>query len=71
MWTYKGEIIKTTDQMLSKTERFVYLITNTINGKMYIGKKLLKFKRSRSPLKGKQNRRRYKVDSDWQDYYVQ
>ena len=36
---------------------------------MYIGKKLAKFKRSRRPLKGRKNKRRYKVDSDWQDYY--
>jgi hypothetical protein len=36
---------------------------------MYIGKKLARFKRSRPPLKGRKNKRRYKVDSDWQDYY--
>ena len=48
---------------------FVYQITNTTNGRMYIGKKLAKFKRSRRPLKGRKNKRRYKVDSDWQDYY--
>ena len=48
---------------------FVYLITNTTNGRMYIGKKLAKFKRSRPPLKGRKNKRRYKVNSDWQDYY--
>ena len=34
-----------------------------------IGKKLAKFKRSRKPLKGRKNKRRYKIDSDWQDYY--
>ena len=48
---------------------FVYLITNTTNGRMYIGKKLARFKRSRPPLKGRKNKRRYKVDSEWQDYY--
>ena len=48
---------------------FVYQITNTTNGRMYIGKKLAKFKRSRKPLKGRKNKRRYKIDSDWQDYY--
>jgi hypothetical protein len=36
---------------------------------MYIGKKLAKFKRSRPPLKGRRNKRRYKVNSDWEDYY--
>tara|TARA_R110001592_G_scaffold99593_2_gene283699 strand:- start:406 stop:828 length:423 start_codon:yes stop_codon:yes gene_type:complete len=48
---------------------FVYQITNITSGRMYIGKKLSRFKRSRPPLKGRKNKRRYKVDSDWQDYY--
>ena len=48
---------------------FVYQITNTTNGRMYIGKKLARFKRSRKPLKGRVNKRRYKVDSDWRDYF--
>ncbi len=30
---------------------------------------MARFKRSRPPLKGRKNKRRYKVDSDWQDYY--
>ena len=48
---------------------FVYLITNMTNGRMYIGKKLARFKRSRPPLTGRTNTRRYKVASDCQDYY--
>ena len=48
---------------------FVYLITNTANNRKYIGKKLAQFKRSRKPLKGRVNKRRYTVESDWQDYY--
>ena len=65
-WTYQGnEITKIPEDVIG----FVYLITNTTNGRMYIGKKLAKFKRSRPPLKGRKNKRRYKVNSDWQDYY--
>ena len=45
------------------------MITNITNGKKYIGKKLVQFKKSRPPLKGRKNRRRYKVESDWKDYY--
>ncbi len=30
---------------------------------------MARFKRSRPPLKGRKNKRRYKVDSDWRDYY--
>ena len=65
-WTYQGNEIT---NMPEDVVGFVYMITNTTNGKMYIGKKLAKFKRSRPPLKGRKNKRRYKVNSDWQDYY--
>ena len=48
---------------------FVYMITNLTDNRRYIGKKLAQFKRSRKPLKGRKNKRRYTVESDWQDYY--
>ena len=48
---------------------FVYLITNITNNRKYIGKKLTQFKRSKRPLKGRTNKRRYTVESDWKDYY--
>ena len=65
-WIYKNaKVTMIPDEVVG----FVYLITNTTNGRMYIGKKLARFKRSRPPLKGRKNKRRYKVDSDWQDYY--
>ena len=66
LWTYQGNEIT---NMPEDVVGFVYMITNTTNGRMYIGKKLAKFKRSRPPLKGRKNKRRYKVNSDWQDYY--
>ena len=66
MWIYKDQEITT---LPDDCVGFVYQITNTTNGRMYIGKKLAKFKRSRPPLKGRRNKRRYKVNSDWQDYY--
>ena len=65
-WTYQGKEIT---NMPEDVVGFVYLITNTTNGRKYIGKKLARFKRSRPPLKGRRNKRRYKVDSDWKDYY--
>ena len=65
-WTHKGKEIT---NMPEDVVGFVYQITNTTNDRMYIGKKLAKFKRSRRPLKGRKNKRRYKVDSDWQEYY--
>ena len=66
MWIYEQ---KTVDELPEDVVGFVYQITNTTNGRMYIGKKLARFKRSRPPLKGRKNKRRYKVDSDWRDYY--
>ena len=65
-WTYQG---KPLDTLPEECVGFVYLITNTKTGRMYVGKKLAKFKRSRPPLKGRKNKRRHTVESDWQDYY--
>ena len=48
---------------------FVYLITNLTNNRKYIGKKLAQFSRTKPSLKGRKNRRRSKVESDWRDYY--
>tara|TARA_B110000211_G_scaffold17750_1_gene18464 strand:- start:1310 stop:1723 length:414 start_codon:yes stop_codon:yes gene_type:complete len=65
-WTYQGNTLETLPE---ECVGFVYLITNTTTGRMYVGKKLARFKRSRPPLKGKKNKRRHTVESDWQDYY--
>ena len=48
---------------------FVYQITNNETGRKYIGKKLAQFKKSRPPLKGRRNKRRYKIESDWKEYF--
>jgi len=65
-WTYKEKPI---DELPDGVIGFVYQITNTTNGRMYIGKKLAEFKKARPPLKGRVNKRRYKVESDWKDYF--
>ena len=65
-WIYNGKDITSLPE---EVVGFVYEITNTTNGRKYIGKKLARFKRSRPPLKGRKNKRRYKVNSDWKDYY--
>jgi hypothetical protein len=66
MWIYKDQEIS---ELPEDCVGFVYQITNTTNGRMYIGKKLARFKKARPPLKGRVNKRRYTVDSDWQEYY--
>jgi len=62
-WSYNGEIfINPTPQQIG----FVYLITNNVNGKCYIGKKLFWSSKTKT-IKGK--KKRYKVESDWQKYW--
>ena len=65
-WLYKN---KEVTEIPTEFIGFVYLITNTTNDRKYIGKKLTQFKRSKKPLKGRTNKRRYTVESDWKDYY--
>ena len=54
---------------------FVYLITNNVSGRKYIGKKLAKFSKTTYKvvkLKNgtkKKKKIRSKIDSDWQQYY--
>ena len=65
-WTYQGKPVEHID---SDYEGFVYLITNTVDHKMYVGKKLAKFKTTKPPLKGRKNNRRGHKESDWRDYW--
>ena len=65
-WTYKDILV---DELPEGCEGFVYLITNLTNDKKYIGKKLARFKKTKPPLKGKKNKRRSTVESDWRDYW--
>jgi hypothetical protein len=54
---------------------FVYLITNNMSGRKYIGKKLAKFSKTSYKIvklkNGNKKRKRIKskIDSDWQLYY--
>jgi len=47
---------------------FVYLITNTVSNKKYIGKKLMITTLKRKPLKGKTKKRHEKIETDWKIY---
>lgn len=47
---------------------FIYLITNKINNKKYIGKKQCIKRIKRKPLKGKKRNRIDFLDSDWKLY---
>ena len=71
-WLYKN---KSVAQLPEDCVGFVYLITNTVSGRMYVGKKLSKFKTTRYKMhtqkNGKKVRKKIRgaVGSDWQEYY--
>lgn len=64
MWLYNDKQINEIE--LEDYIGFVYIITRLDNNKKYIGKKLLKFKRTKK-LKGK--KKKFLIDSDWQTYW--
>jgi len=71
-WIYQGSIV---EELPEDCAGFVYLITNTLSGRKYIGKKLAKFaKTTYKTVKlknGKKKRKkiRGKIESDWREYY--
>jgi len=71
-WYYQGNPVT---ELPEDCVGFVYIITNTTTGRMYIGKKLAKFSKTTYKtvkLKNgnkKKKKIRSKIDSDWQDYY--
>jgi hypothetical protein len=71
-WTYQGN---TVEELPEDCVGFVYMITNTISGRKYIGKKLAKFSKTTTKtvkLKNgtkKKKKVRSKIDSDWRTYY--
>ena len=71
-WTYQGLPV---EELPEDCVGFVYLITNRVSGRKYIGKKLAKFaKTSYKVVKlkngtKKKKRVRSKIDSDWLTYY--
>ena len=71
-WLYES---KQVDQLPEDCVGFVYLITNTLTGRKYIGKKLAKFSKTTYKVvklkNGNKKRKKIKskIDSDWQLYY--
>ena len=47
---------------------FIYQITNMVTMQSYIGKKQFRFLKTKPPLKGRKNKRRTYVESDWKTY---
>ena len=71
-WLYNNQSVETLpDDCIG----FVYLITNNLSGRKYIGKKLAKFSKTTyktvKQKNGTKKRKkiRSKIDSDWREYY--
>ena len=71
-WLYQDTPIETLPE---ECVGFVYLITNNLTGRKYIGKKLAKFSKTTTKtvkLKNgtkKRKKIRSKIDSDWREYW--
>ena len=72
VWLYEQKQIETLPE---DCVGFVYLITNKLSGRKYIGKKLAKFSKTTYRVvklkNGNKKRKKIKskIDSDWQLYY--
>ena len=72
VWLYEQKQIET---LPDDCVGFVYLITNNITGRRYIGKKLAKFSKTTYRVvklkNGNKKRKKIKskIDSDWQTYF--
>ena len=72
VWLYENIQI---DALPEDCVGFVYLITNNVSGRKYIGKKLAKFSKTSYKIvklkNGNKKRKKIKskIDSDWQLYY--
>lgn len=66
-WVYNGTSF--TDQDAAEFIGFVYLITDTLSSRKYLGKKIFNLRVVRPALKGKNRRRISQKSSDWQNYY--
>ena len=68
-WIYENTLVETLPE---NCVGFVYLITNNLTGRKYIGKKLAKFNKTSYrvvKLKNGNKKIKSKIDSDWQLYY--
>jgi hypothetical protein len=71
-WLYNNQLIET---LPDDCVGFVYLITNNLSGRKYIGKKLAKFSKTTYKIVKQKNgtkkrkKIRSKIDSDWREYY--
>ena len=66
-WTHNSKEFESGD--IDTYYGFIYRITNTTNGHDYIGRKYFTTIKKRPPLKGKKNKRREVIETDWKTYW--
>ena len=66
-WLYNGKPFDSED--VQDNYGFIYRITNNQNGHDYVGRKYFTTIKKRPPLKGKKNKRRETVETDWKEYW--
>jgi hypothetical protein len=64
-WTYRGKLF---NDDIAELIGFVYILTNTVTGKKYLGKKLFWFS-GKKKIKGKKRRVKTITESDWREYH--
>lgn len=71
-WQYQNKLV---EELPEDCVGFVYLITNNINKRKYVGKKLAKFSKTKYKIVKQKNgikkrkKIRDKIASDWLDYF--
>ena len=69
-WTFQDKPFEITEEIKnSSVKGFVYLITNKITDRKYIGLKTLFKEVKLPPLKGKTRKRKVIKETDWKKYY--
>lgn len=66
MWLFEDKEFEPDN--LDDYQGFVYMLTDTVTGKRYIGKKFFWSTKKLPPLKGKKRKRTVKSQSDWLTY---
>lgn len=66
MWLYNERIFTSPD--IGDYVGFVYVLTDLVNGKKYVGKKQFFSTKTLPPLAGTTRKRKRVTESDWQSY---
>lgn len=66
MWLYNNQPFNSAH--IADYVGFVYVLTDRVNGKRYVGKKLFFSTKTLPPLKGSTRKRKKVTESDWQTY---